>query len=195
MKNQGILFRGTQYAVFTFIFTFFAAGFLSAAPWESFETPKNKWVKADWGTKTTDVAVVKKNASEGKSALKVGFAGVSTKTESVASCESAKGDWSKYSALTFDVFVEAKGSLELTVAFSVGPKWEWFESKPLRVKAGWNKGLKINLGGQDFKSEASGWKNSVKIGNLKEMQRLSFKVMATNGEQTGAYYLDNLVLK
>jgi hypothetical protein len=187
--------QNTMFVPLAMFFTFFTSSVLAAVPWESFEGTKNKWVMADWKTSTKEVTVVTQNASDGKSALKVAFAGINGKNEAVASCESAKGDWTKYTTLQFDVFSEAKGTLELSTALSTGPKWEWFESKPVQLKAGWNRGIKITLNGQDFKSEASGWKHAVKIGNLKDMQRLSFKLLAPGGEETGAIYLDNIVLK
>lgn len=96
-----------------------------------------------------------------------------------------------YNRMTFDVY-NPNGPVTMDVAFQTTATNEWEESQSVTINSGWNKGLAIQLIGNNFKSSHTDWKYWDTLRNKAHVDYLNFKITAPPGR--GTIYLDNIQL-
>jgi len=102
------------------------------------------------------VQVVDKVGGTDKKGMEMSFATL-TNVDAGSFEYVANLDWSTVSGLKFEVYNPMTETVQISVAFKVGPAYTWYESKTMVITPGWNKDLFLDLTAPSFKSQASGW--------------------------------------
>ncbi|MCK5850052.1 MAG: hypothetical protein KAH23_03990 [Kiritimatiellae bacterium] len=90
--------------------------------------------------------------------------------------------------IVVDVENKLKGSVSVSFALYIGPKWLFYETKPIVVKPGKYE-IYFNIGAKTFKSKASKWKHSDGFSALVFTKKLSILMYAP---AAGQVFFDNL---
>ncbi len=128
-------------------------------------------------------------ASEGSRSLKCDFDIPADKNASFG-VEMAL-DLSRAQAVKVDVYLPEDAPLQCYLALNTGSSYEWWESKTMPLKKGWNRDLTFRLDSPTFKAQSTGWQNNARPKNLKDTKKLFIGVF-TNKAQKGSVYLDNV---
>ncbi|MBU1076723.1 MAG: DUF5060 domain-containing protein [Spirochaetes bacterium] len=96
-------------------------------------------------------------------------------------------DLSMVKTIQMDILCEER--INLSMGFSTGPGNEWFESKNIQLKKGWNRDIIFNLQEETWKSQESLWENTIKPENMNDVRKITFVFI--KGEKTKVY-LDNI---
>ncbi len=75
---------------------------------------------------------------------------------------------------------------QVAIAISTTVAYRWHESNWLDLKKGWN-ALEFDVSANDWKTEKSGWKNSVPIEPLADVR--SVDIIVVNGDKTGVLFV------
>lgn len=159
---------------------------------EGFEGGKGNWYFPDksWSdNNTTLLDVSTEFASEGKNSLRVDFAGAGSKIYAVT-----EGEWdmSSLSSISLDLYNTTDDG-SAVVAVCTGDAYFWWESSPIPVKNGWNKGLTFDLTAASWKSASTGWAFTSKPKGLKSVKRLVV-LFYEGSKKSGSVYIDNINL-
>jgi hypothetical protein len=92
-----------------------------------------------------------------------------------------------------DVYNPDKRVISVAIAFVTNPGYNWYESKGIVLKQGWNLNVKFDLTGKDFKSKATNWMFNSKIKNRDNI--VQFIVLIYNGTREGTLFFDNVKFK
>lgn len=186
--KRSLIIAGSFLLVLMFAFSLTYA----ASSFEGFEGGKGSWIFPDktWeGNNTTGIEASKEYASEGKSSLKINFAG-----EGFRAIGFVEGEWNmeSVSAISLDLYNGTEDG-QLAIAVCTGDAWFWWEASPVTVKGGWNKGITFDMSATTWKSAATGWNFSAKPKGLKSVKR--FVVLFFEGtNKNGSVYVDNIQL-
>ncbi|MEN3013105.1 MAG: DUF5060 domain-containing protein [Endomicrobiia bacterium] len=181
MKSKILVFINTV------LFAFFCSGY--SKDWyvlEDFEGV-NYWSIVSWKTATKAVSISKEIFSEGEKALKVDFENSDWSEKAQVMIEQFF-DFSGVEKISMDIYNPNKETLLTTMALCTGDKWEWYESPEQRLVSGWNKEVTFNLRSPNWKAERSGWRNIIKVENLKDVRRITLTFVGGRGP----VYIDNI---
>ena len=93
--------------------------------------------------------------------------------------------------LSFAAYNPSDAPLTISVALTTGPDHVWHESKPVELKNGWNR-VEFDLGANDYKTEASGWKHTSGISKKGEVRGLFLVV--NNAGREGHIFVEGIRL-
>lgn len=147
----------------------------------------NYWSIVSWKTATKGVSLSKEYVSEGEKSLKIEFEDSDWSEKAQVMIEQFF-NFSTVEKISFDIYSKSKETLLMTLAVCTGEKWEWYESPEQRIVSGWNKDVIFNLKANNWKAERSGWRNIIKIENLKDVRR----IVLTFVGGSGPVYVDNI---
>ncbi len=75
---------------------------------------------------------------------------------------------------------------QIAIAVLTTAAFKWHESKTIDLKKGWN-ALEFNVSATEWKTEKSGWKNTVSIEPLNEIRGMDLIIM--NGDKSGVLFV------
>jgi len=91
----------------------------------------------------------------------------------------------------FDAYNNTTKPLKIAIAVVTSPGWKYFESKQLSLPPRqWKQELKIDLGGNDFKSEATDWHYSATVENMKST--IQIILLVYEHEKEGIIFFNNI---
>ncbi len=158
-------------------------GFESSLTWE-----------ADNPTDGVILTIVQTNVTEGAHALLVTF--TNRGNEKVVIHQAANQDLTSISSLVLDAMNPQTKAVDVAIALQTGPKWAWFESRPVSLQPGINKNVHFDLIGKAFKSDrteglGAGLEYTDALTNLTQLQRTSILIYIGDADKL-AVYLDNV---
>ncbi|MFC1672121.1 PepSY domain-containing protein [Planctomycetota bacterium] len=153
--------------------------------WEGYEQLL-RWRVVPW-SELAGLITADTEKTEGARSLLVQFQG--DKEGKVVLVRPAALDLDGPTMVNVDVFSE-KGNTEVAVAFGCGREFAYHESKPLALKAGWNKDLVVDLGKAEFKSRATQWEYTTKLSKPGEIRAVYLVLIGSTA--SGATYVDNV---
>lgn len=150
----------------------------------------NDWQVVNWGDQAI-LSMSKKEVSQGDYALQINYTpeGRVGDNKGVFIKKSMTGKPEELKKLILDVY-NAADSQDTAIALAMDID-EFFESKQIQLKKGWNKNITFDLLASDYKSASSGWayttglKRNLNIGNI-------MLVFYLGKSQYGSFYLDNI---
>ena len=77
----------------------------------------------------------------------------------------------------------------IALSLSTTPAYHWHESKTVKLKKGWNE-IAFPVGEKEWKTEASGWKYEVPVGNIDDIRAVDLLVFA--GKKQGLIYVQGI---
>jgi len=128
----------------------------------------DRWQVEGWGNPAT----VQVTVSDGNKMLAI-VSPEGGKQDKTAVSVSRRLDLSGKKRLLFSAHVEGAQPLQLAVAFITD---DYYESRLVALKPGWNTDVAIDVSGQDFKSRATNWAFKTPINNLNRVNRLVFLI-------------------
>ncbi len=128
---------------------------LSFYLWDNFDKG-TLWSAGVSGSRATAVQCVDKVGDTDKKGMELSFATL-TNVDNASFDYTANMDWSTVSGLKFEIYNPMTQTVQISVAFKIGPDYTWYESKTMAITPGWNRDLFIDLTAPSFKSQASGW--------------------------------------
>ncbi len=147
----------------------------------------NYWSIVSWKTATKSVTFSKDHVSEGERSLKIEFDSSDWSEKAQAMIEQFF-NFSTVDKIAMDVYNPSNETLLMTLALCTGDKWEWYETPEQRIVSGWNKDVTFNLKSNNWKAERSGWRNIIKVDNLKDVRRIVLTFVGGKGP----IYVDNI---
>lgn len=130
--------------------------------------------------------------TQGKKLLEVSFANANKDQASYFGIEQDL-DLSAVQAVKVDLYVPSEEPLQAVLALNTGETYEWYESKPIPLKKGWNVNLTFPVQAPLFKAERTGWAYQTTPADLKKTRKL-FIGFLTQGTFSGKVYMDNVRL-
>jgi hypothetical protein len=100
-------------------------------------------------------------------------------------------DLSSARAVKADVYVPDETTLQCYLALNTGASYEWWESKTLPLRKGWNRDLTFRLDSPTFKAQSTGWQNNSRPRNLAKTKKL-FIGFFSNQAVKGSVHLDHV---
>lgn len=102
-----------------------------------------------------------------------------------------ESDLTSNSICMFDAYNNTTKPLKVAVAVVTSPGWKYFESKQFSLPPRqWKQKVKIDMAGNDFKSEATGWKHSSTVENLKST--IQIILLVYEHEKEGIVFFNNI---
>jgi hypothetical protein len=139
-------------------------------------------------------------ASEGRYALRCDFDGRGHPTpvrpgafwKAVFLIE-RRWDLSGFRRLRLDVWSPIEQA-QLAIALTTGEGWEWHESPPIGLRAGWNRGVAFDLTRSDYKT-APRWEFTHAIAARSDTRRLAVLYIPPKAPAAGSVYLDDIAFQ
>ncbi len=148
-----------------------------------------RWENKEWGD-SAKLELSSDNVSEGKKALQASFTPEGSKGQKKFVIRRELGGKAHdLGEIYVDVFNPLPTSgVELALAIEAD---QYYETKPLALKAGWNKGLSFKIDGADLKSKASNWGYKTSVPKEVDLGSLIFLVH-TGEANAGIFFFDNV---
>lgn len=147
------------------------------------------WEVKEWGD-NAKVSLSRDTVSEGKQALQASYTPEDRRGQKkFVLRRSLSGKAPDIKTIQVDVFnpLPTPG-VELALALEAD---QYYETKPLPLKAGWNRGLSFAIDGKELKSKSSNWEYTTAI--PKDMDLGSLILLVHTGEaNAGIFYIDNV---
>ena len=89
-----------------------------------------------------------------------------------------------------NVYSDLKGGARIALGLMTGLNEQYFESRPVYIKPGFNKDVAFNLEAEAFKCEASDWRYTTKIANPELARRIVILVYPS--EPRGRIRIDDI---
>lgn len=153
----------------------------------TFEKGLGKWKAADiagWGA--AQINISKNYATEGGNSLQIVYKDKNVKIGCYYSNPSLINT-NTYRYFTFDVY-NSGSTIKMTVAF-VDNTDLWNETKEIIIYPGWNRNIKIDLAGKNWKNELTGFRN---ITELKNRDKIKSIYLIFTKTYEGTVYIDNI---
>jgi len=148
------------------------------------------WGPAGWDVNNGKIELSDKFVTEGKYSLMLEFDSTSQFYKSVIVNEEPY-DFSNIEELYVDIYNDSEGINYFTFAVTTGDSWEWHESIEYKLIPGWNKNIKINIGGNFWKARRSEFVNRLSLRNANDVRRIAFNFWGEGGK----VYIDNIRAK
>ena len=183
--------------VFAVVMAVSAAVSAEEVLWEGFEG-KNNWVMVDWrNSGRGSFEITPDNPSEGAKSLKVVMnSEKKTDRDKVGVSREGYLNLAKAESIALDIFSETDDGLAVALAFDAGDKSVYYESVKKHLQKGWNKDVVFELGGNNFKCEASDWKFEKPLSgkeNITKMHIIIYRPSNVIARET--VYLDNIRIR
>ncbi|MBN1887733.1 MAG: cellulase family glycosylhydrolase [Thermoflexales bacterium] len=131
------------------------------------------------------------HATNGVGALRLDYNVVSPTQKATYIVDNSSGwDYSGHVSVTLDIWMEQAG--QVAIAMCTGNNWVWHESLAQDVVTGANS-LEFSMTDPTWKTDDTGWVNSIPVTNTDAVRRLVVLVFPQNDGQ-GSAYLDNVRL-
>lgn len=162
---------------------------LGASLFDGFEGPDHTVWAFDGADDEGDASYSGENITQGQKALRVGLRGKGRKGKMLLRRD-VEIDLSQASALIIDVH-STSDKVSVALALKCRPNDIYQEAKPVSLKKGLNKDLRLALDGKDWKNAETKWEHSGPPVNADKVFRVMLLVF-TNNEDKGAFTFDNL---
>ncbi|MFH1708051.1 MAG: hypothetical protein ABIF71_09045 [Planctomycetota bacterium] len=101
-----------------------------------------------------------------------------------------KSDLSRYAACAFDAFNPDAAPLSMAIAFVTAPTYDWYESRTVLLKPGWNLNVRFDLNSTAYKTKDTAWDFKSDIKNRQNTEQ--FILLPYNGSRAIEIILDNI---
>ena len=159
--------------------------------WEGFETDLAWKVDGPGDAATLTVNTAPDGVSVGQRSLRMASTDP-RRTRSRVHCDAAP-DLSEIREIVFDAYAEQEG-LAVSLAFGVTATYQRYESPPVRLAKGWNRGVSIDLTAEHFTTESRGAPRLTELPSRDDVRRLSVVLHHRPGAG-GVVCLDNIRLR
>ncbi|MCE5300697.1 MAG: hypothetical protein LLG37_07485 [Spirochaetia bacterium] len=146
------------------------------------------WQGAQLGGWGAAVAVVSPSrASEGKNSLKLYYKDLPNKFGAEYTAATSM-DLSQYDYMVFDVYNPGRQGKYAVAIKMNNTEGTWYETKEYVLYPGWNKNIRIDLTGDDWKTVSSNWQNNITITDRSNVKNIYFIITKLT---EGVVYMDN----